>query len=68
RAFVVARALRHHDVWVTNSECPEVVESCLLRAAPTVEDALEPGSDVLVVPDALNTLLVAGRTDRTDRN
>jgi hypothetical protein len=31
-----------------------------MHAAPTVEDAVEPGSDVLVVPDALNTLLVGG--------
>jgi len=58
RAFVLARALRNHDVWVTDSDAPEVVEECLLRAAGTVGDAVEPGSDVLVVPDALNTLLV----------
>jgi len=58
RAFVVARALLDHDVWVTNSQHPEVVEECLMHAAPAIEDAVEPGSDVLVVPDALNTLLV----------
>jgi nickel-dependent lactate racemase len=58
RAFVVARTLRDHDVWVTNSAHPEVVEACLMRAASTVGDAVEPGSDVLVVPDALDTLLV----------
>jgi len=58
RAFVVARALRDHDIWVTNSQHPEVVEDCLMHAADSVEDAIEPGSDVLVVPDALNTLLV----------
>ncbi|WP_136715144.1 lactate racemase domain-containing protein [Halorientalis salina] len=57
RAFVVARALRDHDVYVTDSDCPEIVEECLLSAAPTVADAIDPGSDVLVVPDALNTLL-----------
>jgi len=57
RAFVVARALRDHDVWIANSEHPGVVEDCLMHAAPTVGDAVEPGSDVLVVPDALNTLL-----------
>jgi nickel-dependent lactate racemase len=57
RAFVVARALRDADLWITNSEHPEVVEECLLHAAERVEDAVEPGSDVLVVPDALNTLL-----------
>ncbi|MEF8856558.1 MAG: lactate racemase domain-containing protein [Haloplanus sp.] len=60
RAFVVARALREADVYVTNAEHPEVVEACLLHAADRVEDAVPAGSDVLVVPDALNTLLVAG--------
>ncbi|MEF8784666.1 MAG: lactate racemase domain-containing protein [Haloarculaceae archaeon] len=58
RAFVVARVLREHDVWVTNSQHPTVVEDCLMTAAETVEAAIEPGSTVLVVPDALNTLLV----------
>jgi nickel-dependent lactate racemase len=58
RAFVVARALRDHDVYVTNSEHPEVVEDCLMHARDSVEAAVEPGSDVLVVPDALDTLLV----------
>ncbi|MEF8808330.1 lactate racemase domain-containing protein [Natronomonas sp.] len=57
RAFVVARALRDHEVYVTNSEAPDVVEECLMHAKGSVEDAVEPGSDVLVVPDALNTLL-----------
>jgi nickel-dependent lactate racemase len=57
RAFVLARALRDHDVWVTDSDAPDIVEDCLLRAAGTVGEAVEPGSDVLVVPDALNTLL-----------
>ncbi len=58
RAFVVARVLREHDLWVTNSQHPEIVEDCLMHAAESVEDAIEPGSEVLVVPDALNTLLV----------
>jgi len=58
RAFVVARALRDHDVWITNSSAPDVVEDCLMHHADAVADAIEPGSDVLVVPDALNTLLV----------
>ena len=57
RAFVVARVLCDHDVWVTNSAHPEVVESCLMHAAPAVTAAVEPGSRVLVVPDALDTLL-----------
>jgi nickel-dependent lactate racemase len=57
RAFVVAQVLREHDLWVTNSGAPDVVEDCLMHAAERVEDAIEPGSDVLVVPDALDTLL-----------
>ena len=59
RAFVTARVLRDHDVYVTNSQSPAVVEDCLMHAASSVEDAVEPGSDVLLVPDALNTLLVS---------
>jgi nickel-dependent lactate racemase len=61
RAFVVARVLREYDVYVTNSESrppPEVVEDCLMHARESVADAIEPGSDVLVVPDALDTLLI----------
>ena len=58
RAFVVARALRNHDIWVTNSDYPATVEDCLMHAGERPADAVEPNSDVLVVPDALNTLLV----------
>ncbi|MFB6296976.1 MAG: lactate racemase domain-containing protein [Salinirussus sp.] len=58
RAFVVARALRKHAVSVTDSDAPGVVENSLLDGAETAADAIDPGSDVLVVPDALNTLLV----------
>jgi nickel-dependent lactate racemase len=58
RAFVVARVLRDHDITITDSEHPEVVTDCLMDTAPSVDDALEPESDVLVVPDALDTLLV----------
>ncbi len=58
RAFVVARTLRAHDIWVTDSDSPDIVEECLMHAADSVEDAVADGSDVLVVPDALNTLLV----------
>ena len=57
RAFVLARVLREHDLWITNSASPDVVEECLLHAAEDVTDAIEPGSRVLVVPDALTTLL-----------
>jgi nickel-dependent lactate racemase len=59
RAFVLARVLREHPVTVTDSTCPDLVERCLLDAAPTVEAALDPTDDVLVVPDALHTLLVS---------
>ena len=58
QAFVLTRALRDHDVYVTNSRAPSVVENCLMEAEATVADAVDAGSDVLVVPDALNTLLV----------
>jgi len=58
RAFVVARALRECDAYVTNAEHPEVVEECLMTARESVAEAVDPGSDVLVVPDALNTLVV----------
>jgi nickel-dependent lactate racemase len=58
RAFVLARVLRDHDVWITNSEAPDLVEDSLCHAAPTVAEAIPSGSDVLVVPDALHTLLV----------
>jgi len=58
RAFVVARTLRKHGIWITNSQYPEVVDDCLMHPADSVADAIVPGSDVLVVPDALSTLLV----------
>ncbi len=58
RAFVVARVLREYDIWVTNSDHPSVVTDCLMHAAPEPGDAIPPGSDVLVVPNALDTLLV----------
>jgi len=57
RAFVVARALRDHDCYVTDSAAPAVVEDCLTSARESVPDAVESGSRVLLVPDALNTLL-----------
>jgi len=60
RAFVVARVLRDHDVYVTDSAAPDVVEACLMHSRPHVADAVPADADVLVVPDALNTLLVDG--------
>jgi nickel-dependent lactate racemase len=57
RAFVVAQVLRDYDIYVTNSDSPDVVENCLMHSRASVADAVDPGSRVLVVPDALNTLL-----------
>jgi hypothetical protein len=59
RAFVVARVLREYDLYVTNSESPAVVEDCLMHARESVGDPIEPGGDVLIVPSALDTLLVS---------
>jgi nickel-dependent lactate racemase len=58
RAFVVARALRSHPFYVTNSEAAGVVEDCLMTHRDRVKDAVEPGGRVLLVPEALHTLLV----------
>ncbi len=58
RAFVVARALRDHDVYVAGSEQPAVVEDCLMHARESIDDAVESESEVLVIADALTTLLV----------
>jgi nickel-dependent lactate racemase len=57
RAFVLARVLRSHDVWITNSQHPALVEDCLMHAADSPEAAIEPESKVLVVPSAIDTLL-----------
>lgn len=58
RAFVSARALRDHEIYVAGSDCPGIVEDCLMHATETVQEAIDPGSNVLVVPDALHTLIV----------
>jgi nickel-dependent lactate racemase len=58
RAFVVARALRERSLYITSSHAAEVVEACLMHHRDRIEDAVEPGSRVLVVPQALHTLLV----------
>lgn len=58
RAFVLAQVLRDHPVAITNSSCPDLVEDCLMTAHDTPESALEGAQRVLVVPDALHTLLV----------
>jgi nickel-dependent lactate racemase len=58
RAFVVARALQEHSLYITSSHAAEVAEACLMHHRDRVEDVIEPGSRVLVVPEALHTLLV----------
>lgn len=57
RAFITAKAMRDHDIYVTNTDAPEVVEECLMWAVPTIEDAIEPESRVLAVPNAIETIL-----------
>ena len=57
RAFVLARVLRSYDVWITNSQHSQLVADCLMHAADSPADAIDSGSRVLVVPDAINTLL-----------
>lgn len=60
RAFVLAKVLKDHDIIVTNSQNPELVESRLLRSAPDLSSVLHDAGDILIVPDAINTLLVTG--------
>ncbi|MEF8781453.1 MAG: lactate racemase domain-containing protein [Haloferacaceae archaeon] len=57
RAFVLARALRDADLWVTNAGGAAPVDSPLVRTTPDVVDAIPAGSRVLVVPDAIHTLV-----------
>jgi len=58
RAFVVARVLKDYEIYVSNSDAPAVVDECLMKPRERVAEAVEPGSDVLIIPDALHTLLV----------
>jgi hypothetical protein len=58
--------LRDHPVFVSNTSHPGVVEECLLTAVSTVHDAIQPEDHVLVVPDALHTLLVDPSDSLTD--
>lgn len=57
RVFVLASALRDHEVWITNSDHPELVEDCLMYHTDRPEDAVAADDRVLVVPDAIDTLL-----------
>jgi nickel-dependent lactate racemase len=65
RAFVLAKVLEHSHVIIVGSECPEIVTSCRMIPAATVEEALSLAArslgaeaEVLVVPHALLTLPV----------
>ncbi len=63
RAFVMAKVLEHARVIIVASECPEIVASCKMIPAATMEEALQIAArdvgsscDVLIVPHALLTL------------
>lgn len=60
RAFILAQVLLDHEVVVTDSRHRDLVEECLLSTAETLSDAVDEDEDVLVVPQAINTLLVDG--------
>ncbi|MBN2569039.1 MAG: nickel-dependent lactate racemase [Deltaproteobacteria bacterium] len=69
RAFVMAKVLEEAQVVIVGSECPDIIESCKMIAARTMEDALalverKMGSDidVLIVPHALLTLPILTET------
>jgi nickel-dependent lactate racemase len=68
RAFVMAKVLESARVVIVGSECPDVVETCKMTAAATMDEALalatqELGNelDVLIVPHAMVTLPIVGR-------
>ena len=65
RAFVMAKVLERSRVIIVASECPDIVASCKMIPAATMDEALriatgDLGSscDVLIVPHALLTLPV----------
>jgi lactate racemase len=65
RAFVMAKVLENARVVIVGSECPDLVASCKMIPAPTMEHALELAAseigkncEVLIVPHALLTLPV----------
>ncbi len=70
RAYVMAKMLEEVQVIIVGSECPDIIESCKMIPAQTMEEALalveqNMGSDidVLVVPHALLTLPVVTEAD-----
>ncbi len=65
RAFIMAKVLEEARVVIVGSECPDLVASCKMIPAATMEEALTlaanelgPTCQVLVVPHALLTLPV----------
>ncbi len=69
RAFVMAKVLEGARVVIVGSEHPGLVKACKMIPAETMEEALGmaakslgPELDVLIVPHALLTLPVVGRT------
>lgn len=63
RAFVMAKVLEKSSVVIVGSECPDLVATCKMIPAATMEEALEIAAsrlgatcDVLIVPHALLTL------------
>ncbi|NQU03626.1 MAG: nickel-dependent lactate racemase [Syntrophaceae bacterium] len=71
RAFVMAKVLEEAKVVIVGSDCPDIVESCKMIPAKTVDEALElvrgeMGSDidVLIVPHALLTLPVVTEEEK----
>lgn len=71
RAFVMAKVLEEAQVIIVGSECPDIIESCKMIPAQTMEEALalverKMGSDidVLIVPHALLTLPVVTEEEK----
>jgi nickel-dependent lactate racemase len=65
RAFVMAKVLEQNKVVIVGSACPDLVRSCKMIPAGTMEEALELAGQelgrtcrVLIVPHALLTLPV----------
>jgi len=71
RAFVMAKVLEQAKVVIVGSECPDIVKSCKMIPAQTMDEALAlvkraMGSDidVLIVPHALLTLPVVTEEEK----
>ncbi|QZA87691.1 lactate racemase domain-containing protein [Salinarchaeum sp. IM2453] len=58
RAFVLSQVLQQHTVTITNSEHPQVVTECHMEVEESINTAIDTAADILIVPDAINTLLI----------